>query len=348
MSGNRRENLLSIILLSYQSGERIVRCYERLQHVMDQAGIPFELVVVDDGSNDDSYEIALELEARTDNVRAYQLSRNYTSHYSIFAGLSLCEGACATPIPDDEQQPYELLVEMYRLWERGEKVIMPYRESRDDPWSSRTFSLMFYKVMNKFSDIMFPPMGLDTFFIDREVIDVLNERIHPINTTTMTEIMRLGFSPRYIPYSRPLGLNGKKSRWTLRKKIKLALDTFISSSSFPIKAISLAGFAFSALGVMFSIFQIYIHLFGNSHFWGVRVPGWTSMVVVTTFFGGMILLALGVIAEYIWRIYEEVKARPGYIVRRKPERIAAEQVVDNEMEQRLLMKLVERPHRDAA
>ncbi len=349
MPEQRKERLLSVILCSYYSGERIVRCYERLRGVLDKEGIPFELIVMDDGSKDDSYQIALELEARETNVRAYQLSRNCTTHYSIFAGLTLCTGDCATPIPDDEQQPYETLVEMYRFWEQGEKVIMPYRASRDDPWSSQLFSRCFYKMMCNFSDIAFPPMGLDTFFIDRELIDILNERIHPINTTTMTEIMRLGFSPRYLPYHRPPGLNEKSSRWSFRKKMKLALDMFISSSSFPIKAISFAGFGFAALAVVFSLLQCYIHLFGNSQFWGIRIPGWTSMVVATTFFGGMTMLALGVIAEYIWRIYEEVKARPGYVVRRKPSRAAkAEQPDCHDMEKRLSINTQEAYHKDAA
>src|ERR1043165_6653909 len=115
--------LLSVILMSYYSKRRIVTCYDRLRKVLDAENIPFELIVMDDGSLDESYQIALELERKhPQQVRAYQLSRNYTSYYSMFAGLSVCNGACAMPIPDDEQQPYDTIVQMYRLWEGGQKI----------------------------------------------------------------------------------------------------------------------------------------------------------------------------------------------------------------------------------
>lgn len=310
---------LSIILLSYYSGERIIKSYRAVKQVLDKEHIPFEFIVMDDGSNDDSYATALRLEQEHDNVRAYQLSRNYTSHYSIFAGLSMARGGCAMPIPDDEQQPYETIVEAYRLWEKGEKIIVPYRNTRDDPWRSRIFSLAFYKIMNRYSEITFPPGGADVFFIDREVIDILNTRIHPIHTTTTTEVLRMGFKPYFLPFSRPLGLNEGKTRWSFKKRVRLAQDFFFTSSSFPIKFITRLGLFFSGLSMILIVLYLYIHLFGNTQFWGYSVPGWTSLFIAIVFFSGLILFSLGMIAEYIWRIYEEVKGRPGYIIKQKQE-----------------------------
>jgi dolichol-phosphate mannosyltransferase len=243
------------------------------------------------------------------------LSRNFTSHYSVFAGLSVAKGACAVAIPDDEQQPYGTLVEMYRLWQNGHKIIFPYRVSREDPWMSKLFSNIFYKVMNTLSDVTYPEGGVDICLIDREVIDILNSRIHPINTTTITEILRLGFDPYSLPYERPLGTN-RKSRWSFKKKVKLAMDTFFSCSSFPIKLITYSGLFFCFFSVCLICLYTYIALFGNKKFWGVPVPGWTSLVIFISFFSGIILFSLGVIAEYVWRIYEEVKNRPGYIIRK--------------------------------
>src|SRR6266496_2799355 len=107
---------LSVILLSYYSSDRINYVYEKLTAELTAEQIPFELIIVDDGSKDGSYKIALRLEKTYPNVKAYQLSKNYTSHYGIFAGLSVCTGGCAVAIPDDEQQPYSLLVDSYRLW----------------------------------------------------------------------------------------------------------------------------------------------------------------------------------------------------------------------------------------
>lgn len=312
-----KSSLLSIILLSYYSRERIRKAYLKLKELLEQEKIPFEFIVMDDGSKDDSYQMALELEKEFPNVRAYQLSRNYTSHYSIFAGLSQATGNCAISIADDEQLPYDNIVAMYRLWEQGEKIVIPHRVNRDDSWRSRIFSECFYRIMNALSDVQYPPGGADQFLIDREVIDILNSRIHPINTTSITEVLRLGFSPCFYGYDRPVGLNRNKSRWSFRKKLRLAKDTFFSSSSFPILLINRIGFLSASLAGVLIVFYLYIALFGNHKFWGIDVPGWISIILFIMLFGGMIMLSLGMIAEYIWRIYEEVKARPGYIIRKK-------------------------------
>lgn len=312
--------LLSVILLSYYSQDRIAGCYSRLTEVLGAAGIPFELIVMDDGSKDQSYQVALDLERAHDNVRAYQLSRNFTSHYSIFAGLSVCQGACAIPIPDDEQQPYETLVRMYRLWESGEKVIIPHRITRDDAAFSKFFSGIFYRLMNRLSDLSFPPGGADIFFIDRELIDILNTRIHPINTSSISEVLRLGFSPCFLPYNRPLGSQGHKSRWTFKKKWRLAKDFFFSSSSFPIRLITHTGIFFSFMALLMVLAFLVIKLMSmdkSMPFFNASVQGWTSLIIAITFFSGLILLSLGVLAEYIYRIYEEVKGRPGFIIRKK-------------------------------
>jgi dolichol-phosphate mannosyltransferase len=287
--------------------------------VLGEEGIPFELIVMDDGSKDESYQMALELEREMPNVRAYQLSRNYTSHYSIFAGLSVSRGACAAPIPDDDQQPYDSIVQMYRLWEKGEKIIIPHRSQRDDPWLSKTLSRSFYGLMNGLSDIQFPPGGADLFFIDREVIDIVNTRIHPINTSTISEILRLGFSPYFLPYDRPKGSNSK-SRWTFRKKWRLAKDFFFSSSSFPIRFITSCGLFFSILALLMVVFAIVTKLLSMERqffIFNENVQGWTSLITVITFFSGLILFSLGILSEYVFRIYEEVKGRPGYIIKKK-------------------------------
>jgi polyisoprenyl-phosphate glycosyltransferase len=307
---------ISIILLSYYSEARIKKVYDKVNSLLAEARISFEFIIVDDGSKDNSYHVALELEKVNKNVKAYQLSRNFTSHYSIFAGLSLCHGDCAVAIPDDEQQPYSMIIELYRKWEEGNKIIVPYRLNRKDPFLSKIFSNLFYFLMNNLSDIKYPPGGADSFLIDREVIDLLNARIHPINTTSISEVLRLGFEPYYLPYFREKSSN-KKSRWTFKKKWKLALDTFYSSSSFPIKSIAIMGLFFSIFSFMLIIFYLYINFFGDKTFWGNFPRGYTATILIISFFSGLILFALGIIANYIWRIYEEVKNRPGYIVKKK-------------------------------
>lgn len=308
--------MLSIILLSYYSENRIVKVFKTLSQILESNNIPFEFIIMDDGSKDQSYNVALELENQDARVRAFQLSRNYTSHYSIFAGLSVCKGGCATPIVDDEQQPYQTIVDMYNLYLAGEKVIIPHRISRNDGWKNNFLSGIYYKIMNQLTDVKFPVGGADLFMIDREVINIINNHIKPRNTSTVIEILRLGFSPYFYGYERPFGTNDK-SRWTLKKKVKLAKDTFFTSSSFPIKFIFNLGLYVSFFSLLLILFYTYIKVFGNPLFWGIDQDGWTSIVLLISFFGGLILFSLGIIAEYIYRIYEEVKGRPGYIIKNR-------------------------------
>ena len=309
--------LLTIILLSYYSKDRIRKSYNAIKQLLDSEGIPFEFIVMDDGSKDESFIIALELEKEFENVRAYQLSRNFGSMYSIFAGLSISKGACVLPMVDDEQQPYPTIVQMYRLWEKGEKIIIPYRDNRDDSKMSKLMSESFYKVMNRISDIQYPTGGADLAMLDREVVDVVNSKIHPRNTMYMAEVLNLGFSPYFLPYQRPIGLNKGKSRWTFKKKMRAALDSIFSNSTFPLKIISYLGLAISLLSFMAIIFYLYIAIWGNKQFWGITVPGWTSIILIMFFLGGLVLLSLGIISEYLWRIFDEVKDRPGFIIRKK-------------------------------
>ena len=273
--------------------------------------IEFECIIIDDASTDASHTIALELDKKYENVRAFQLSRNFTSHYSIFAGFSKVQGNCAVALPDDFQVPLDTVVKMYRIWENGNKVVIPHRDDRDDPLLTKIFSNMYYSIMNKLSEIKFPKGGADIFLADREIIDIFNKHIHPKNTSTIIEVLRLGFDPVYLPFNRPLGSNSK-SRWTLRKKMRLALDTFFSSSSFPIKFISGLGITSFVLTIFLIAYYVTARISGI-----IEIPGWTLLVITFTFFSGLILLSLGIIAEYVWRIFDEVKGRPGFIIKEK-------------------------------
>ncbi|MDD4148531.1 MAG: glycosyltransferase [Bacteroidales bacterium] len=311
----KNENLFSIILLSYYSGERINNCFEKVSQRMTEEKIPFEFIIIDDGSKDKSIEIAKELEKANTNVKAYQLSKNYTSHYAIFAGLSMCKGTCATVMPDDFQQPLDSYVEMYRKWEEGNKIVIPYRINRNDGFVKDFFSKSYYKIMNILSVVNYPSGGFDIFLIDREIVEIINNRISSINTSATIEILRLGYDPLFIPFDRPKV--NTKSRWTFKKKVKLAADSFFSSSNFPIRLISILGLLTSVFSILLILFTIIVKLTGNENLGGFSIPGWATTVIFISFFSGLILFSLGIIAEYIWRIYEEVKNRPGYIIKKK-------------------------------
>ena len=306
---------LSIILLAYQSEKRLEKAVTEIDTSLSAAGIPHEIVIIDDGSTDQSFAKARELAMRMENISAYSLSRNYTSPMAQFAGLEMCTGQCACPMPDDGQRPIAHIIDMYRLWEKGHKIILGYREGRDDGRVNDFFSNGYYSFMNRFSEITFPPGGSDGYLIDREIIDLLNTRISKRNTTPVIELLKLGYGTVFVPYQRPQ--RAGKSRWTLRKKINLALNTFFASSIFPLRMITWLGliiFCFSLLAILLIIAA---KLFSDNTLFGFPIQGWTTIVVLMTMFNGILMLSIGVVSEYLWRIYEEVKQRPPYIIRDK-------------------------------
>jgi len=306
---------LSIILLAYQSEKRLEKAVTEIDTSLSAAGIPHEILIIDDGSTDQSYATALELAQRMENISAYRLSRNYTSPMAQFAGLEMCTGQCACPMPDDGQRPIAHIIDMYRLWEKGHKIILGYREGRNDGRMNDFFSNGYYSFMNRFSEITFPPGGSDGYLVDREIIDILNTRISKRNTTPVIELLKLGYSTVFVPYQRPQ--RAGKSRWTLRKKINLALNTFFASSIFPLRMITWLGliiFCFSLLAILLIIAA---KIFSDNTLFGFPIQGWTTLVVLMTMFNGILMLSIGVVSEYLWRIYEEVKQRPPYIIRDK-------------------------------
>jgi dolichol-phosphate mannosyltransferase len=308
------EGVLSIVLLSYYSGQKLPLLCAKIKDFLEQYSIPYEIIIVDDGSKDDSFAIAKSIAASDTAVRAIQLSRNYTSHYAAFAGLSVAQGTCAVLIPDDEQQPLDLIEKMYRIWENGAMIIFPYRSTRSDAQFPKLLAALFYYLLNLGSEVKLPAYGMDTWFIDRKVIDIINKDISKIRTTTVSEILRMGFDPVYIPYHRPDGKG--KSRWTLRKKLRLASDWFFSTSSILITAMMWFGVAAFFLSVVLIGVYVYARLYGNEDFWQIsKNPGWVTIVCLLLGVVGSVMLSFAIIGQYILRIYEEVKGRPSFIIR---------------------------------
>ena len=312
---NERSGKLSVILLAYFSESRLIDTTQRIAKALDSETIPYEIIIVDDGSTDNTYDIALALEAKNEQIRAYALSKNYTTNYSKFAGLTKATGDCAVFVPDDLQRSMDTVIRMYRIWQSGEQIVVDYRTSRDDGRLTDFFAKQYYKLMNKYSQIQFPQGGTDGCLMDREIIDLVNERIRPVNTSLMVEVLRLGFSPFFMPAERPKAT--VKSRWTFNKKWRLAKDTFFNSSSFPIRLITYTGIFTFIFSFIFICILIYAKLFSDNSLFGFSVPGWTTSLVAIMLFNALNLISLAIVAEYIWRIFEEVKDRPGFIIKKK-------------------------------
>lgn len=309
------DGLYSIIFLSYNSESRVEKNSKLLMKRLKEEKIPFEIIIIDDGSTDNSFTIALELEKKYPEIRAYQLSKNYTSPYAYFAGLKMSKGDCVVPCADDLQRPIEVIIQMYRYWQEGKKLVIAHHVKRNDGFLNDFFSNLFYKIMNSFSDLYYPKGGAMGFLADREIVDIINADISPRNTSPTVEALRLGYEPFYFPFTRPTTDN--KSRWTFKKKIRLASNNFFASSNFPIKFITWIGLATFSFSLIIIILIILAKLFGDNKLFGFPVQGWATIIVLVSFFNGLVLFCLGIVAEYIWRIFEEVKGRPGYIIKKK-------------------------------
>ncbi len=307
--------LFSVLIPTFNSEKRLQYAYETITKRLEIEQIAFELLLIDDGSTDTTWTLAQTIAAADNRVRIFRLSRNFTTPYVHFAAFSVCRGDCIMFMPDDLQRPVSALIDCYRTWEKGHKLVISYRNSRDDGWLTDFFARSYYRIMNYFSDISFPINGADGFLADREIIDILNTRIRPIHTSSVIEVLRLGFDPAYVAHERTPRKG--KSRWTWRKKVNLAKDTFFASSSFPIRFISNLGLTISIFCLLSLPFLVYARFFAHSKLFGFQISGWTTIVTLMMLFNGLVLLCLGIVAEYIWRIYEEVKGRPGFIIRQE-------------------------------
>ncbi|HMS97140.1 MAG TPA: glycosyltransferase [Saprospiraceae bacterium] len=305
---------LSVILLAYQSEDKIKEACTALTSAFEKENIHFEIIIVDDGSTDGTLGQAQQIQKENSNIRCISLSKNYTSPYAQFAGLSVCKGRCAAPMPDDFQRPIAHLIAMYRMWQNGAKVVISHRLSRSDGFWNDLGSKLYYQIMNSFSAVQFPKGGTDGYLIDREIVDLINGLQGKRNTTPVIEILHLGFDPIWLGYERPKMTNGR-SRWTFKKKWKLAMDTFFSGSNMPLRMITGLGFVVFFMSLIIIVAIVFSKLFSDNTLFGLPIRGWSTLVVLVAFFNGMLMLSLGIVAEYLWRMYEEVKGRPPFIIK---------------------------------
>ncbi len=271
-------------------------------------GYRLELVFVEDGSQDQSLNILLEYQRQfPQQIKVVKLTRNFGTMAALQAGLTVASGDCVGVIAADLQDPPELFLDMMRHWEQGTKVIFAVRADREEPWLQKSFSNLYYALVARFAVPGYPPGGFDFFLADRQVVEEVN-KIHEKNTNIMTLIFWLGYQAVFIPYVRRKRTKGK-SRWTLAKKVKLFVDTFVSFSYFPIRLFSLVGIVYALLSFAYGLF-----IFISWLSFGIEVQGWVPMMLVLTFTAGLQMTLLGILGEYLWRTLDEARGRPLYVI----------------------------------
>lgn len=298
---------LSIVIPVYYNADTLMPLYEDMKEkILGKIG-DYELVFVDDGSGDDSWKVLNEIHAMDEHVKLLHLSRNFGEHAALLAGLSVCSGDCAVTKQADLQEDSTLILEMYESWKKGNNVVLAIRRSRDESKVKVFFANLYYLMVRKFVNKDMPAGGCDCYLIDRKVIEVL-KLLDEKNSSLTLQVMWSGFRTEKIYFDRKNREIGK-SRWTLAKKIKLAMDSMMSFSYVPIRFMTFVGFLFDlfAIGMLIEVFWEY---FTNN----VPLIGWSSLMVVILFSSGLILSMLGILGEYLWRTLDASRKRPPFIV----------------------------------
>ncbi len=300
---------LSLVVPIHNESAGLDEFFARVLPVLANLGCSCEIVCVDDGSSDDSLERLLALRERVPNLKVLSLSRNFGKDVALSAGFAHVSGAAAVPIDADLQDPPELIEQMVAKWREGFDVVYATRARRDGESLLRRFSARyFYRIFDRITDIPIPPDTGDFRLLDRRVVDILVRL--PERTRFMKGLFAwVGFKQTALSFDRPERRIGN-TKWTYWRLWNFALDAITSFSSVPLKVWSYVGVGVSIFAFLYALF-----LAGLTIARGVVVPGYASIMVAVLFLGGVQLITLGIMGEYLARIYNEVKGRPLYLVR---------------------------------
>lgn len=302
------ELVYSIVVPVFNEEEVISVTYERLKKVMDATGQPYELLFVNDGSADKTAQILSEICQEDTDVKLINFSRNFGHQIAISAGMDNALGQAIVVIDADLQDPPELILQMIEKWKEGYEVVYATRKQRKgETFFKKWTAAMFYRLLKSITDVDIPVDTGDFRLIDRKVCNIMT------NFTEKNRFVRglvswVGFRQTAVEYVREERFAGE-TKYPLRKMIKLSLDAMTSFSHKPLKLAIYLGFSFSSISFLYLLFAIFERLFTP-----YTVPGWTSIMATSLFFNGIILTILGIIGEYIGRIYDETKDRPLYII----------------------------------
>jgi len=300
--------LLSIVIPVYYNQDNLMPLYNDIINKLSSSSkFDLELVLVDDGSRDQSWNVMCELAQRDSRVKIYHLSRNFGSHAAILCGLSKSTGDCAVVKAADMQEPTEMILEMYEKWENGNNIVLAIRQGREESKSLSLFANTYYWMVRKTALPTMPKGGFAVYLLDRKVIDVI-EQMDERNSAITGQLLWSGFRTDCVYYTRKARTIGK-SRWTLKKKIRLVADTLFSFTTLPIFAISIIG-AISFFGsLLWALFVLIARITGQ-----IAVSGFTTLFIFNLFSFGIIMLTLGLLGGYLWRTFDASRKRPVYIV----------------------------------
>ncbi|AIQ11071.1 glycosyltransferase family 2 protein [Paenibacillus durus] len=298
----------SVIIPMYNEEEVIEETYRRIKKVMGTTGETYELIFVNDGSADSCAQMVEEYSCWDESVKLIDLSRNFGHQVAITAGMDYAQGDAIIIIDADLQDPPELILQMIEEWKSGYEVVYAKRVKRNgESLFKKWTASLFYRVLAYSTDINIPVDTGDFRLIDRKVCDEL-KRLPEKNRFVRGLVSWVGFRQKAIEYERDERLAGE-TKYPLKRMVKLSLDGITSFSYKPLKLAGYLGALLSASGFLYLLYVLYLAIFTDS-----VVKGWASVIGITLTFNGFVLLMLGIMGEYIGRIYDESKGRPLYIV----------------------------------
>ncbi|AOY84333.1 MULTISPECIES: glycosyltransferase family 2 protein [Moorena] len=310
MFSNSEDDIeISVVIPLYNEESNIDYLFERLTIGLDNLNINYEIVCINDGSKDNTLKLLLQHHYSNPVIKVINLSRNFGKEAALSAGIDFASGAAIIPIDADLQDPPEIMGEMINKWREGYDVVYATRRSRQgDTWAKRFTANFFYRVIGQISHVQIPSNTGDFRLLDRRVVDAVKQM--PERTRFMKGIFAwVGFKQTSILYDRPPRYDGI-TKWNYWRLWNFAIDGITSFSLLPLKVWSYVGLILSIAGFLYAAFLIVRTLL-----FGIDLPGYASLMVVILFLGGVQLLTLGIIGEYIGRIFEESKQRPIYLVR---------------------------------
>jgi dolichol-phosphate mannosyltransferase len=302
----------SIVAPIYNELDNIPELYRRVREVMESTGEPWELILVDDGSTDGSTEAIYALAKKDKCVRPVIFARNFGHQIAITAGWDHARGEAVVIIDADLQDPPELILEMAEKWKEGYEVVYAVRAEREgESWFKLWTASLFYRLIYRITDVKIPLDTGDFRLMDRKVVEVL-KKMRERHRFPRGMSSWVGFRQIGVEYKRAARQAGE-TKYPFRKMFKLALNAITSFSYFPLQVATFFGFVSAGIAIVAIPFVIYLRITGSQAFFGQA----TTLIAVL-FLGGVQLISLGILGEYIGRLYDEAKGRPLYIVRDAP------------------------------
>ncbi len=302
--------MLSLVIPVYRNQENLPRLLQELGKLAEQLGDDLEVVFVVDGSPDKSLEVLQQrLPAWPVRTQLIELSRNFGSFAAVAAGLCSAEGEYLAVLAADLQEPPELMLEFHRILTSGDAdVVLGFRAGRADPWLSRVLSHSFWGLYRRFVVRDMPSGGIDVFGCTRQVRDHI-VALKEVHTNLIALVLWLGFRRKFVPYERRAREEGK-SAWTIGRRLRYAVDSVFSFTDLPIRALLLLGVAGMAFAVIAGLTVLLMWSMGR-----VPVLGYTPLMLVMTFFGGLAALGMGIIGQYVWLSLQNTRGRPNYVIK---------------------------------